>query len=110
VIAAAAARAARAKPHARRSRPAPDGTTIRLTLSERSLLAIEVSRRGRRGTTVVGTLVRSSVGPGAASVAFSGRIGATVLTPVAYSMSATAIDGAGNRSRPRSTRFTIVRG
>jgi hypothetical protein len=55
-------------------------------------------------------MVRASAGPGALSVAFSGRVGSTALTPGAYTVNVTAIDGAGNRSQSRSAGFTIVRG
>ena len=97
--------AVRGRAHA----PAPTGSVLALTISERATLAIEISRTVRRKHTVVGMLVRESAGPGSVGLAFSGRIGATALAPGAYSLRVTAIDGAGNRSRPASGTFTVVR-
>jgi hypothetical protein len=95
--------------HAGRKHPkaTPQGTTLRLRLSERATLAITLTRRGHRQPSA--TLVRFSAGPGAAGIAITGRIGATVLAPGTYVATVTAIDGAGNRSRPASVTLTVVR-
>ncbi len=77
------------------------GTTFSFRLSERATVAMTIAGH---------TLVRGSVAPGSARVAFSGRIGSTALRPGAYRVSVVAIDGAGNRSRPVSAKFTIVGG
>ena len=47
-------------------------------------------------------------GPGRVALSFSGRIGASRLAPGSYLMSVTAIDAAGNRSRPANVAFTVV--
>jgi hypothetical protein len=81
------------------------GTMFRAVLSEQATLAIVI----RHGRGVRGTLVRAGRGPGAVAIHFSGRIGRTALAPARYTASFTAIDGAGNRSRPRTISFTVLR-
>lgn len=92
---------------ARRTKAAPRGTVLRMRLSERATLAIALTKRGHAQPTA--TIVRFSAGPGGAAVAITGRIGATVLTPGTYVATVTAIDGAGNRSRPARVTITVVR-
>jgi hypothetical protein len=96
-----------------RKRPAtklaPAGTVLRMVLSERATLALSISRARGSRRTAVGTLVRTSAGPGALAIAFSGRIGRTALAPDTYVATVVAIDGAGNRSRPVRVAFTVVR-
>jgi hypothetical protein len=91
---------------AARRRGAAVGTAVKLTLSERSTIAIVI----RHGRSVRGTLVRGSVGPGAATVPFSGRIGRKPLAGGRYAATVTAIDASGNRSRARRIKFTVVEG
>jgi hypothetical protein len=80
------------------------GTAFRLVLSERSVMAIVI----RHGHSLRGTLVRRGAGPGAATVRFGGRLGGVALAPGSYSATVIAIDGFGNRSKPRVVRFTVV--
>jgi hypothetical protein len=88
---------------------APAGTTFRLTVSERSTLVVSFKRRaGRRRITVPGVLVRTRRGPGSVAIPFSGRVGGARLKPGSYSASVTAIDAAGNRSRPATVSFKVV--
>ena len=104
------------------------GTTFRYTLSETATVRIRIAqrragrRRGRRcvaptralrrarGCTRIitrGTLTRVSH-VGRNSVAFSGRIGSRKLSAGSYQATLTATDAAGNTSRGRTIRFTIV--
>jgi hypothetical protein len=94
--------------HQKRKR-APLGSTLRLALSERATLAIAISRSAHRRRVLVGMLVRIGAGPGTAAFPFSGRLGNTALAPGAYAATVTAIDGAGNRSRPAIVKFTVLR-
>jgi len=102
------------------------GTTFRMSISERATLVIRITgklpghrrgkrcvsggTRGRRCTIAVapGTLIRAGRGGGAVNIPFSGRIERTRLRAGAYRATVTAIDAAGNRSRPVSIPFTIV--
>ena len=59
-------------------------------------------------TKRVGTLTRKSKA-GSNTIAFSGRIGRTALTPATYRATITARDGNSPISKPRSAAFTIVR-
>jgi PKD domain len=93
----ATARVAKKKP----TKSVATGTTLAFRLSERSTVVITIATH---------TLVRASIAPGNAKVAFTGRIGSTKLKPGSYRVSVTAIDGAGNRSKPVSAKFTIVSG
>ena len=78
-----------------------------MRLSERATLVISLTRRGERRSAA--TIVRFSATPGAAAIAITGRIGATVLAPGSYTATVAAIDGAGNRSRPAAVKLTVVR-
>jgi len=114
--------AAKAKKHKK-------GTTFRYTLSEAATVQFTVSQRAsgrRRGRRCVaptrslrrartctriiarGTLTRISR-QGRNSVGFSGRIGSRRLSPGRYQATLLATDAAGNRSRPMTISFTIVR-
>jgi PKD domain len=92
----------------RRHPSAPTGTTLRMTLSERATVAIQIRRRTRGRGVLRGTLVRAGAGPGALSISFSGRIGRAALGSGPCVATVTAIDGAGNRSVPRTIGFTVV--
>lgn len=101
------------------------GTTVRLSLSEASKLAITVERltkgrrkgsrcspratTGRRCTIAKrsGVLTRS-LAAGAGKVAFSGRLGRRKLAVGSYRMTLVATDAAGNRSAKKSLSFSIV--
>jgi hypothetical protein len=89
----------------RKAKRSPAGTALRLTLDERSTLAVTIERRG----AVHGTLVRAAAGPGKLSVPFSGRFGRTALPVGSYTASVVAIDGSGNRSKPVRVKFTVVK-
>lgn len=91
----------------KRAKAAPQGTVLRMRLSERATLVISLTRRGERRSAA--TIVRFSATPGAAAIAITGRIGATVLAPGSYTATVAAIDGAGNRSRPAAVKLTVVR-
>jgi len=89
------------------TKKSPVGTTFGLRLTERATLVLQFRRKGN--SRVLGTIVRVALGPGAVSVPFSGRVGTTRLTPGTYRVTATAIDGAGNRSKAVSVSFKVVR-
>ena len=89
----------------KRFRPRRAATRFRFSLSEAADVRIVVKRRGRR----VGTLRRSDLPAGANSIAFSGRFRGRALRPGRHVAVITATDAAGNVSRARSIRFTILR-
>ena len=90
-------------------RKAPTGTTFKLTVSERSTLVLTFKgRAGRHRVAVPGIVVRTRRGPGSVAVPFTGRVGGARLKPGSYSASVTAIDAAGNRSRPATVSFKVV--
>jgi PKD domain len=91
--------------HRHASKKAPTGTTFKLTLSERATVIVDLTGGAHHEA---GTLVRGGRASGPVSIPFTGVIGATRLTPGAYTASVTAIDAAGNRSRPRTVHFTVV--
>lgn len=96
-----------ASARSKRAKGVPQGTVLRMRLSERATLAVSLTRRGQRRPTA--TIVRFSARQGAAAIAITGRIGATVLAPGTYVATIIAIDGAGNRSRPAGIKLTVVR-
>ncbi len=89
----------------KRFRPRRGATRFRFRLSETADVRIVVKRRGRR----VGTLRRGDRPAGTNAIAFSGRFRGRALKPGRYVAVLTATDAAGNRSRPRSIRFTVLR-
>ena len=89
----------------KRFRAGRKGTSLRLTLSERGTVVATV----KHGRVVRGTLVRASAGPGALKLAIGGRLSGTMLRPGLYTVTVSAIDGAGNRSKARSVRFRVVK-
>ena len=93
----------------RRQVNAPIGTSLRLTVSERATLVIRIRQRIGRRSAARGTLVRAGTGPGATTIAFSGRIGRDALAPGSYIAAISAIDGAGNVSAPHTLTFAVVR-
>jgi hypothetical protein len=84
----------------KRFRAGGKGTTLRLSLSERVTLVVTV----KHGKVVRGSLVRASARRGSVSV----KIGGRTLRPGLYTATVSAIDGAGNRSRPRSAKFRVL--
>jgi DNA-binding beta-propeller fold protein YncE len=79
--------------------------TFRYELSESAAVAVEVQRARRKRWVPAGrTLARTgAAGPNRL------RLGGKRLRPGAYRARFTATDAAGNRSRPRTVRFRIVR-
>jgi hypothetical protein len=71
---------------------------VSLRLSEQATVVLVMSQRGR----VRAVLVRAGAGPGVVRISL-GRLHAG-----RYRATVTAIDGAGNRSRPRSLKFKLV--
>jgi hypothetical protein len=120
----------RATPVSAGSRRTPTGTTFRFRLSEPATATLTIDRllagrkvgnkckppsrklrKRRKCTRLVraGTLTRRNLPAGANSVPFSGRIGKKKLAVGSYQTSIVATDTAGNKSRPRTLKFTIVR-
>jgi hypothetical protein len=119
-----------AKKHRPHRKP-PRGTAFRFSLSEAaaSTIAIAQQLKGHRAsrtkpcaaakrgqkrnctrTVMVVTLTRAHTAQGKNSVAFSGRFGKKRLRTGTYRATVTATDAAGNRSKPRSVTFTVIRG
>jgi streptogramin lyase len=113
----------------RRRRAIPAGTTVSFFVNEPAAVSLAVERRvagRRRGRACVrpsralrrarrctrwvrvGTIRRANVG-GRVGIRFTGRIGRRALRAGRYRFRITARDGAGNVSRPRTLRFTVVR-
>jgi PKD domain len=101
------ARSHRQKRKVAKKAPSPAGTTFALTLSERATVVLTIAPKAKASTSLA-TLIRTRRGPGAVSIPFSGRAGATRLAPGSYTLSVIAIDAAGNRSKSRSLTFTVV--
>ena len=89
----------------RRFRPHRRATKFRFVLSEAADVRIVVRRHGRR----VGVLRRNDLAAGANAITFGGRLRGKRLRPGRYVALLTATDAAGNVSRARSIRFTILR-
>jgi hypothetical protein len=108
---------------------AKKGTTFVFTLSEQATteLTIERAETGRRkGRSCVkatsknrkakkctryvkaGALTRDGTA-GANAVPFSGRIGKKALKPATYRVSMVATDAAGNKSKPKTIAFKVVK-
>jgi hypothetical protein len=85
----------------KRFRSGGKGSALRLRLSERATVVVTV----KHGKRVRRTLLRASAGAGALSLTISGH----GLRAGVYSATVSAIDGAGNRSKPRSVKFRVVR-
>jgi hypothetical protein len=69
------------------------------------------SRRAKRCTRYVPVKpwLRRAVAGGATAVPFSGRIGKKALRPGRYRLTVVVADAAGNRSKPKSIGFRVVR-
>jgi uncharacterized delta-60 repeat protein len=101
------------------------GTRIRFSLSETARVTATIERAGagrrvrgrcrpagRRGPRCTlwrpAGRLRLTGRQGANSKRFSGRIAGRLLTPGRYRLRLTAVDAAGQRSRPRAARFTVL--
>ena len=84
------------------------GTTLRFSLSEAARVRISVQRR-RAGRFVRVGVLRRSAPAGHSGVAFTGRLGRRALRPGRHRLRITAVDAAGNASRPAVAGFAIVR-
>lgn len=86
------------------------GTTFHYRLSEAARVRITIARRlsGGRKTRIVGALTQVSH-RGLNRVGFSGRIGSRPLKPGRYQATLVATSANQQRSRPHTTRFTIVK-
>ncbi|MEA2408872.1 MAG: hypothetical protein QOE69_2991 [Thermoleophilaceae bacterium] len=91
----------------RRFRPHRRATRFKFGLSEAANVRITIRRRGARQVRVLVRKGRRSAG--ANTIAFSGRIRGRALRPGRYVAVLTATDAAGNRSRKRAVRFTVLR-
>jgi hypothetical protein len=112
------------------ARRTPRGTSFRFRLSEQATVSIAI-QRARPGRAVgrrcrrpsrrlrhrkrctryvgAGAIVRRDLAAGGRRVGFSGRIGRRALRAGGHRAVISATDAAGNRSRSRKPRFTIVR-
>jgi hypothetical protein len=88
----------------RRFRPHRGATKFRFRLSEPADVRIRLKRHGRS----VGALPRRHLGTGSKAITFNGRLKGHALSPGRYLAVLTATDAAGNRSRARSIRFTVL--
>jgi hypothetical protein len=91
----------------RRFRPHRGATKFRFRLSETADVRIVVRRRRLHGRRM-GALRRDDLPAGRNSITFSGKFRGHGLRPGRYVAVLTATDAAGNRSRARSIRFTVV--
>ena len=83
------------------------GTTFRYLLTEGGAAKIVIAQQ-RGAKRAMGTLTRKSR-KGTNSIVFSGRIGGRALKPGKYKATLTVADTAGNRSKPKTLVFTVVR-
>jgi acid phosphatase type 7 len=83
-------------------------TMIHYRLSEGARVRFTIRRKTRRGYRVVGRFFDSGA-PGANARRFRGRIRRRQLRAGTFRAGLKAFDAAGNRSRPRSHSFKIVR-
>jgi hypothetical protein len=124
------ATAVSARGHRHRRHP-PKGTAIHFTLSEAAAVTLTITQKlmGRRHgkrciatkskhagkrprctiLKTIGTLTRGSEPAGADTVAFSGRIGTRALRRGSYTLQIDATDHSGNRARPQTLKFTVVK-
>jgi len=117
----------------KKTKRAPVGTTFQVTLSEPAAFTIRISRvtngvkkgkkcvkppkKTKKGMkpkkcmllTTAGTLTRRTGKQGRNDVAFSGRIASKALARGTYRAEIAAADAAGNRSKPKTLSFTIVK-
>ncbi|MFL5847021.1 MAG: TolB family protein [Solirubrobacteraceae bacterium] len=107
----------------------PHGTRISYALSEPSSAVLTVARlrpgrragkhcaapskanrRAKRCTRFIAAgALHQATAAGSQSRRFSGRIGKHALSPGRYRLSVRATDAAGNRSKPRSATFRVLR-
>jgi hypothetical protein len=105
-------------PRRLRTRGRRSGGSLALRLSEAATVTITVERRrtcprgreGRRCTPwrAAGTLRRAAKA-GTTTLRFTGRLNGRALPAGRYRLVVVATDAAGNRSRPKTLGFTVVR-
>jgi hypothetical protein len=91
----------------KRFRPHRGATKFRFRLSETADVRIVVRRRRLHGRRM-GALRREDLPAGPNAITFSGKFKGRALRPGRYVAVLTATDAAGNRSRARSIRFTVL--
>lgn len=83
---------------------------FRFTLSEKARIQIKVKRISKgKGRKAQGKIVRKNVAAGKRRIVFKGKVNKRVLRPARYRATIVAVDGAGNRSKPRNLTFRIIR-
>jgi hypothetical protein len=84
-------------------------SSLRFTLSEQSDLTIVIQRRVGKRWRKATTLTRKRAAAGKLRITFRGTMGKRALKPGRYRAVITAKDGAGNRSKPKTASFAIIR-
>jgi uncharacterized delta-60 repeat protein len=89
------------------------GTSFVFRLNRSATVSIRIKRlvstgSGRRTRAVA--LLKRTAQAGGNRVRFSGRVGRGTLRPGRYRASLTAVDANGNRTKPQTVRFRVVRG
>jgi hypothetical protein len=86
------------------------GTRFRYTLSEAARVTLKIQRAlpGRRARYRTLRTLKRSGAKGANRIRFSGRLGRRALRRGRYRAVIRAVDGAGNRSAPRTARFRVA--
>jgi hypothetical protein len=85
------------------------GTVLRFSSSEAARLTLAVRPRGAHELARIPTLSRK-IRAGRGHLALTGRIGKKLLAPGRYGLTLTAVDAAGNRSKPVRLGFTVLPG
>ena len=95
---------------AQAARQAKRGTTFAFALNRAATVAIRIDRAGKgRKARVVARLKRTAAA-GGNRVSFSGHLGRRLLGAGSYRATFTAVDTAGNRTKPQAVKFRILRG
>ena len=95
---------------AQAARQAKRGTAFAFALNRAATVAIRIDRVGKgRKARVVARLKRTAAA-GGNRVSFSGHLGRRLLGAGSYRATFTAVDTAGNRTKPQAVKFRILRG
>jgi hypothetical protein len=92
---------------AKAARQAKRGTAFAFALNRAATVAIRIDRLGK--ARVVARLKRTAAA-GGNRVSFSGHLGRRLLGAGSYRATFTAVDTAGNRTKPQTVKFRILRG